>query len=262
VSPPRACVAADVREYGDPVATTRPAPAQPASQTKQLVKGVPSTRSTIALKLLMAVSGIIFVLFVLVHMYGNLKAFSGHDAYNEYAEHLRTIGEPILPRTGALWILRVVLILSLVVHVAAGLRLWHISGRARRTKYVVKKNKNSTFSSHWMRWAGVTIFLFLVWHLLNFTIGKVNVKGGPTNDPYNLLVDSFDTWWLTVIYLVAMAALGLHIRHGVWSSMQTLGWTGTARARLRANVLGVLVAVVIAGGFALVPIFTLAGVID
>jgi succinate dehydrogenase / fumarate reductase, cytochrome b subunit len=236
------------------VATTRPAPA--------LVSGARSTRSTIALKLLMAVSGIIFVLFVLMHMYGNLKAFGGHDSFNEYAEHLREIGEPILPRTGALWIIRVGLLLSLVAHVYAGVKLWHRAGKARTTKYVVKKNKHSTFSSHWMRWAGVTILLFLVWHLLNFTIGKINVKGGPTNDPYQLLVDSFDTWWLTVIYLVAMAALGMHIRHGVWSSMQTLGWTGTARARRAANTLGVLVAVVIAGGFSLVPIFTLVGVID
>ena len=74
-----------------------------------------------------------------------------------------------------------------------------------------------------MRWGGVTLLLFIVWHLLNFTIGKINVTGGPTNDPYNLLVDSFSTWWLTVIYLVAMAMLGAHLHHGIWSSMQTLG---------------------------------------
>lgn len=244
--------------YRDPVATTRPAPVQ----KKVLAAGAHRTRSTIALKLAMAVSGIIFVLFVVAHMYGNLKAFGGHDSFNEYAEHLRTIGEPIFPRSGVLWVLRAGLIVSLVVHVWAGLVLWRRAKTARSTKYVVKKNKNSTFSSHWMRWAGVTIGLFLIWHLLNFSIGKINVKGGPTNDPYNLLVDSFDTWWLTVIYLVAMAALGMHIRHGVWSSIQTLGYTNTARSRRNANILGVLLAVVIAGGFSLVPIFTLVGVID
>ena len=108
-----------------------------------------------------------------------------------------------------------------------------------------------------MRWGGLALLLFVVWHLINFTIGKVNVTGGPTNDPYNLLVDSFSTWWLTVIYLLAMVALGMHLRHGVWSAAQTLGVTNNARARRNAKVGGVVAAVVIAGGFALVPIFIL-----
>ncbi len=230
--------------------------------TATLVKNSRSTRSTIALKLLMAVSGIVFIGFVLLHMYGNLKAFAGHDAYNTYAEHLRTLGEPMLPRSGLLWVIRVVLILSLVVHVAAAVTLWRRAGKARSTRYVVKKNKHSSLSSHLMRWGGVTLLLFIVWHLLNFTIGKINVTGGATNDPYNLLVDSFSVWWLTIIYLVAMAMLGFHLHHGVWSSMQTLGLTGTAQARARAKQAGLVVAVVIAGGFSLVPIFVLVGVIS
>ncbi len=212
--------------------------------------------------MLMAVSGIIFILFVLAHMYGNLKAFSGHDAFNEYAEHLRTIGEPMLPHGGVLWILRAGLIVSLVIHVACAVVLWRRAHNARSTKYVVKKNVASTFSSRWMRWGGLALLLFVVWHLINFTIGKVNVQGGATDDPYELLVDSFETWWLTVIYLVAMAALAMHLRHGVWSAAQTLGLTNNARARRNAKVIGVLLAVVIAGGFSLVPIFTLVGVIS
>ncbi|MGZ4453538.1 MAG: succinate dehydrogenase cytochrome b subunit [Nocardioides sp.] len=229
--------------------------------TTTLVKGARSTRSTIALKLLMAVSGIIFIGFVLLHMYGNLKAFAGHDAYNEYAAHLRTIGEPMLPREGLLWVIRAVLVVSLVVHVYAAVTLWRRAGKARSVKYQVKKNNSSSFSSRFMRWGGLTLLLFIVWHLLNFTIGKVNVSGGATNDPYNLVVDSFSVWWLTLIYLVAMAALGLHLHHGVWSSAQTLGLTNNAKARRNAKALGWIVAVVIAGGFSLVPIFVLAGVI-
>ena len=212
--------------------------------------------------MLMAVSGIIFILFVLLHMYGNLKAFAGHDAYNEYAEHLRTIGEPMLPHSGLLWVIRAVLVVSLVVHVYAAVTLWHRAGKARTVKYQVKKNAASSFSSRFMRWGGLTLLVFIVWHLLNFTIGKVNVSGGATNDPYNLLVDSFDVWWLTLIYLVAMAALALHLHHGVWSSAQTLGLTNNAKARRNAKTLGWIVAVVIAGGFSLVPIFVLAGVIS
>ena len=147
----------------------------------------------------MAASGLLFILYVLAHMYGNLKAFSGHDAYNEYAHHLRTLGEPMLPYEGFLWILRAGLLVALVVHVYAAATLWRRANHARSTKYVMKKNIASSFSSRWMRWGGLTILLFLIWHLINFTIGKVNVSGGATNDPYNLLVDTFDTWWLTLI---------------------------------------------------------------
>lgn len=229
--------------------------------TTTLVTGARASRSTITLKLLMAASGVIFILFVLLHMYGNLKAFAGHDAYNEYAHHLRTLGEPMLPYEGFLWILRAVLIVALVVHVYSALTLWHRAGKARTQRYVVKKNIASSFSSRWMRWGGVTILLFLVWHLMNFTIGKVNVGGGATNDPYNLLVDTFDVWWMTLIYLVALFALGMHLHHGTWSAAQTLGLTNNARARRNAKTLGWILAVVIAGGFALVPIAVLTGVI-
>jgi succinate dehydrogenase cytochrome b subunit len=230
--------------------------------TATLVKDSRSTRSTIALKLLMAISGIIFIGFVLVHMYGNLKAFAGHDAYNEYAEHLRVFGEPMLPHAGFLWLLRVALLLALVVHVAAAFALWRRARKARTVKYVMKKNKYSTRASHLMRWGGVTLLLFIVWHLLNFTIGKVNVTGGPTNDPYELLVDSFETWWLTLIYLVAMAMLGAHLHHGIWSSLQTLGLTNNERSRARAKQFGFVLALIITVGFSLVPVFVLAGVIN
>jgi succinate dehydrogenase / fumarate reductase cytochrome b subunit len=232
------------------------------SSTPSLVKDARSTRSTIFLKLLMAASGLFFILFVLVHMYGNLKAFGGHDSFNAYAEHLRTLGEPILPRSGFLWILRALLLLSLVVHVYCAAVLWRRARAARTHKYVVRKNKHSTFASHLMRWGGVTLLLFIVWHLLNFSIGKVNVTGGATNDPYNLLVDSFDTWWLTLIYLAAMAMLGAHLHHGFWSSMQTLGWTSTSRSRAAYKRTAFVLAVVIAGGFCVVPLFVLFGVIS
>src|SRR4051794_12077144 len=209
----------------------------------------------------MAASGILFILYVLAHMYGNLKAFSGHDAYNEYAEHLRVLGEPMLPHAGFLWIMRAILVVALVVHVACAAALWRRAGRARTTPYVMRKPVASSLSSRTMRWGGLAILVFLVWHLANFTVGKVNVQGGPTNDPYNLLVDTFDAWWLTAIYLLAMIALGMHLHHGTWSAAQTLGLTNNTRARRNAKTLGWILAVVIAGGFSLVPIFVLAGVI-
>lgn len=210
----------------------------------------------------MAVSGLVFIGYVLLHMYGNLKAFAGHDAFNEYAEHIREIGEPILPHEGALWIIRVVLLLALVVHVYAAMALWRRARQARTTPYVVKKSTGANFASRMMRWGGVALLLFIIWHLLNFTVGKVNVTGGATNDPYNLMVDSFSTWWLTLIYLAAMLALGAHLHHGVWSAAQTLGLTGTAAARLRWKRIAFVTALIISVGFSLVPIAVLAGVIS
>jgi succinate dehydrogenase / fumarate reductase cytochrome b subunit len=231
------------------------------TKTPTLVKGARASRTTIALKLGMAISGFIFLAFVLAHMYGNLKAFGGHDAFNEYAEHLRELGEPMLPHEGALWLLRVGLIASLVVHVYCAVALWRRAARARTTKYVMKKDTGANRASLTMRWGGLTILIFLVWHLLNFTVGKVNPQGGATNDPYNLLVDTFDVWWLTLIYIVAMLALGAHLHHGIWSAAQTLGWTGTAAKRNRAKLVAFVIALIVTVGFSLVPLAVLAGII-
>jgi succinate dehydrogenase / fumarate reductase cytochrome b subunit len=232
------------------------------ASTSPLVRGTRGVRTTIALKILMAVTGGIFLAFVGLHMYGNLKAFAGHDAYNEYAHHLRTFAEPLLPYSGLLWVTRVGLLVALVVHVYAAVTLWRRARAARTTPYVVKKHTGATQASRLMRWGGVTLLLFIVWHLLNFTIGKVNVSGGPTNDPYNLLVDSFSVWWLTIIYLVAMLMLGAHLHHGIWSAAQTLGWTSHERSRVTARYIAFTLALIITVGFSLVPVFVLAGVID
>lgn len=245
------------------VTTTTPGPIP----GKTLVRNPRASRSTIALKLLMATSGIVFVLFVLVHMYGNLKAFAGHDAFNEYAEHLREIGEPMLPHSGFLWVLRAILIVSLVLHVWSAVVLARRAQKARTVRYQVKRNRHSSFSSRTMRWGGLAIFVFVVWHLLHFTLVKIPVNpdatgNNITQDPYNLLVSSFEVWWMTIIYLLAMAALALHLHHGTFSAAQTLGLTTSARARSAWRKVGWAVAVVIAGGFSLVPIFVLAGVIE
>jgi succinate dehydrogenase / fumarate reductase cytochrome b subunit len=229
-----------------------------------LVKGSRSNRTTILLKIGMAVSGLVFVGYVLAHMYGNLKAFSGEESFNGYAEHLRELGEPMLPHSGFLWIFRAVLILALVVHVTCAVVLTRRAGRARSSSYVVKKNRNSAFSSRTMRWGGAALLAFLVWHLLNFTIVKVNPSNGETggHNPYALMVESFELWWMTAIYLAAMLALALHLHHGTWSAMQTLGFTSTPAARARAKSAGWVLAIVVAGGFSLVPVSVLLGIIE
>lgn len=237
---------------------------------RQMVASVGRTRvrragaitSSIGLKLMMAVTGVLFILFVLAHMYGNLKAFSGHVAYNEYAEHLRTIGQPIVPRTGLLWILRVGLIGSLLVHVTCAWILWQRARRARPVRPAARPRLSASIASRTMRPGGLGLLLFLIWHLVNFTIGKVNIRGGGTNDPYFLLVDTFSVWWSTALYLLAMLLLGLHLWHGTWSAAQTLGLTGTAVRRKTAKTVAAATAIVVAGGFSLSPVFILLGVIE
>ncbi|GAA4397109.1 succinate dehydrogenase cytochrome b subunit [Fodinibacter luteus] len=232
---------------------TTTAPSRPAS----------ARRTTIALKILMAGTGLVFVGYVLLHMYGNLKVLLGEEAFNTYAEHLRTFGEPILPYEGLLWIVRVVLVLSLVGHVYAAFSLWSRAGTARRTKYAAAKTAMRTA---WMRWGGVFLILFLAWHLLHFTILKVSPNPDATgpdveNNPYELVVASFQVPWMTLIYLLAMGALALHLAHGVFSAQQTLGLTNTPAAYRRAKVVGHATAAVIAVGFSIPPLAILFGLI-
>ena len=223
-------------------------------------------RTTVAMKLLMALTGALFVFYVLMHMYGNLKAFSGQAAFDEYAHHLRTLGTPILPYEGFLWIFRVVLILSLFVHVYAAFWLWNRAGNARPTRYAVRAAGMAAWRSQTMRWGGVALLAFLIWHIIEFTTNKINVNPKVTavsigDSPYHLVVASFQVWWVVLIYLVALVALGFHLQHGVWSGSQTLGWTGSPAARRFAKGTAWVIALVVSVGFALPPLFILFGAI-
>ena len=227
-------------------------------------RGTTARSTTIALKLLMAVTGLVFVGYLLLHMYGNLKALTGEEGFNGYAEHLRTFGEPMLPYNGLLWIVRVVLLLSIVGHVYAAFALWSRAGSARRTKYAAMRTAATT---KWMRWGGVFLLLFIVWHLIHFTIVKVSPNADKqgidvTANPYQLVVASFEVWWMTLIYVAAMVALFMHLMHGVFSAQQTLGWTSTPKARARARGLGIGLAALIVVGFLIPPLSIAFGLID
>lgn len=222
--------------------------------------GRASTHTTIAMKIVMALSGALFVLFVAAHMYGNLKLFSGQLAFDEYAHHLRTFGEPILPYSGFLWVLRIGLVVALVAHAFSAFYLWRRANTARSTRYAVKKATVATLSSKTMRWGGVALLLFLVFHLAQFTWMTINV-GGEFDSPYERVYAAFSVWWVVALYLAALAALGMHLRHGVWSACQTLGLTGSPRAARTAGASAVAVALVVAVGFALPPLAILFGLI-
>ena len=180
------------------------------------------------------------------------------QAFDEYSEHLRTLGEPILPFSGFLWVMRIILIVALIAHVYAAFYLWSRAQGARTTRYAVKKAAAATLSARFMRWGGVALLLFIVFHLLQFTTNTIRANGDFPS-PYQRVVAGFQVWWVVLIYVLAMVALGMHLRHGIWSASQTLGWTSSARARRAANSLAVVVAVVVVVGFLLPPLAILFG---
>ncbi|GAA4417686.1 succinate dehydrogenase cytochrome b subunit [Georgenia halophila] len=218
--------------------------------------------TTVALKWAMAISGILFVLFVLVHMYGNLKAFSGQEAFDGYAESLRELLYPYLPHMGFLWIQRVVLTLALIVHVYAAAVLWLRARAARPKKYVAHKSTVQTYSSRTMRWGGVILLAFVVFHILQFTTVTIEV-GGSFDSPYQRLVVAFspEHWWVYVTYLIAIVALTMHVRHGVWSGLQTLGASDRTR-QAAINWIAYLVAAALLIGFMAPPTAILLGFVN
>ena len=215
--------------------------------------------TSVALKIGMAVTGIIFVLFILMHMYGNLKMFAGADAYNGYAEHLRTFGEPILPYEGLLWILRIVLLASLILHAYAAFTLWKRAGAARGSKYVAKRTLAQTYASRTMRWGGVILLLFIIFHILQFTTLTVQLGGDyHAITPYDRMVVAFNLWYVWLVYLIALLSLTMHVRHGVWSALATLG-ANRERRQDTINVVAIVVAAIVLVGFMLPPTAILLG---
>lgn len=221
--------------------------------------------TTVGLKILMAVTGIIFFLFIAAHAYGNLKVFGGAEAFDGYSHHLREFGEPILPFGGFLWIMRIALVLALVGHVYAALVLWRRSRRARgEQRYAVHKRLVQTYSARTMRWGGVIIFAFVVFHILQFTTLTINVgEAADAEGPYGRMVASFqpEHWWVFVVYLLAVTALTMHLRHGIWSALHTLGASNRRRQRA-INIVAIVVAAAIWLGFMAGPAAILVGIVD
>lgn len=223
-------------------------------------------RSTVALKYAMAVSGLIMIAYLLAHMYGNLKIFSGREAFDGYSHHLRELGEPLLPHTGALWIIRVVLLAAVLIHAYAAFTLWSRNRKAGAyvggKRYHSKQNRKGiqrTYSSFTMRWGGIIVALFIVYHLLHLTANAIH-PGGASASPYERVVGGFEIWWVVLSYTIAMVALGLHIRHGFWSAFTTLGQNHTwTRSESALNAWTIVIAVLITVGFLIPPFFILFG---
>ncbi len=210
-------------------------------------------------KAVMAISGIILVLYLVAHMVGNWKAFSGRDEFNHYSEWLRTIGNPALPGATALWIIRIVLLVAVAAHIWAAVSLWRQAKRARPQGYVTKKAVAQSYASRTMRWGGVIIAAFVIWHLLDLTWGTVNSQGDAT--PYDKLVASFSNPVSVAFYTLAVVLVGMHLRHGIWSATQTLGQSNRRR-EVTVNYAATAIATVLTLGFLLVPFSVLFGLID
>jgi len=213
-------------------------------------------RTDVGKKYAMAISGLLGLLFIFFHMIGNLHVFEGAEEINHYGEGLRDIGEPLFPRTLILWLfLRLPIALALVVHVHAAWALTRSNQEARGAPYDGERNYvAANYASRTMRWTGVIVLLFLVWHLADLTWGLEVVNPDfVRGDVYANLIASLERWPVTLLYLVAMGALGLHVWHGTWSMFQSLGLNNPTFNRFR-RTFATAFSIIVIGGFIIVPI--------
>jgi succinate dehydrogenase / fumarate reductase cytochrome b subunit len=214
-------------------------------------------RSTVGRKQLMAVTGLMMFLFIVTHVAGNMKFFFGEEAFDHYSHWLRSLLTPLLPHGWFLWGMRAGLTAAVVLHIYAATSLTLQSRRARPIRYAKTSNVQATYASRTMRWGGVIILLFVIYHLLDLSVGTVN-PGFVRGAVFRNAQASFDRWYISAFYIVAQAALCLHLYHGVWSMAQTLG---ANRPKYDATLrrLSQTVALVIFFGFISVPIAVLLG---
>jgi succinate dehydrogenase / fumarate reductase cytochrome b subunit len=213
-------------------------------------------RSTIGKKYVVAVTGLILAVFVVLHMLGNLKAIEGagrgHPALDEYAHFLRTLGSPALPKNFAVWTERVVLLLALVLHVAAITQLWQ-RNRLAKPPHTHTKRIRSTIAARTMKVSGFVILGFVVFHILHFTTRTIHPTRLVDGHVYANAYGAFHKWYFVVIYVGAVALLGFHLWHALWSGAQTAGMDNPDRNwfwRRTASILAVVTVV----GFAAIPI--------
>lgn len=216
-------------------------------------------RSSVGKKVMMAVSGAILVLFVFVHMLGNLKIYQGQEKIDAYGEFLREVGAPVFPHHSVLWILRIGLLAAVGIHILAAVQLTLQSRKARDTAYERKESIVLSYASRTMRWGGVLVLAFIIYHLLHFTTGTVHpdFEAGAV---YSNMVIGFSQWPVSVAYIIAMITLGLHLYHGIWSGMQTLGLAHSRFETTLRRAAAAFSLVVVVGNIS-IPISVLTGVV-
>jgi succinate dehydrogenase / fumarate reductase, cytochrome b subunit len=218
--------------------------------------------SSVGLKILMAVTGLLLVLFLFAHMAGNLKIFFGAGPFDHYAHWLRTIGTPLLPEQWYLWIQRTGLTVAVLGHIAAATILARRARRARPIRYAHRPKIQASYAARTMRWGGVIILLFVVFHILDLTTGTVNPVGDPQH-PYANVVADFapGRWYVTAFYTLAIVAVGVHLRHGLYSAARTLGQR-TARGEAAGKTVAGVLSVVLVVGYLSVPFAVVTGLVN
>ena len=216
-------------------------------------------------KYAMAISGIALMGFVLFHMIGNLKMYLGAAELDSYAEFLKKLLYPLAPKGAVLWILRGGLLAMLVLHLHAAWSLTIMNRQARPVKYQSPRDYEvANFASRTMRYSGMIVLSFLIWHLLDLTFGVVNTIGADgafvRAEVYANVVRSLDRWPVALFYVLANLLLGIHLRHGAWSIFQSLGWNNPRFNSWRWAFASGFAAVVVLGNISF-PIAVLAGIV-
>jgi succinate dehydrogenase / fumarate reductase cytochrome b subunit len=180
-------------------------------------------RSSIGAKQVMAISGLLLLLFAISHMIGHLVMFGGQEAYNDYAHFLQTLGHGAVK-----WVIRGGLLALLVVHVISGVRLAQMNRAARPVRYAVYRAVRTNPWARTMVWSGIIVLVFLTFHILHFTVGLVqpgffHKKAAGINDAYGMYVHGFQNVGILATYLVGMTLLMFHLAHGASSVFQSLG---------------------------------------
>jgi succinate dehydrogenase / fumarate reductase cytochrome b subunit len=221
---------------------TKPAKTPPVGAARPIRKLLPNGppilrfyRSAVGKKWVMAVTGVILMTFIVGHLIGNLKFYLGKEELNLYGEALRDVPGHLLPRTFLLWVVRSGLFAAFVLHLHSAYTLTVINKKARPQGYQSKRDYVAAdFASRTMRWTGIIVLLYLVFHLMDLTWGNANahfVRG----DPYNNLVYSLQRPVVAITYGVANVALAFHLYHGAWSMFQSMGVNNPRINKLRRS---------------------------
>ncbi|GID32078.1 succinate dehydrogenase [Paractinoplanes brasiliensis] len=210
----------------------------------------------------MAVTGFLLVAFLYVHMIGNLKIFFGEESFDHYAHWLRSVGTPVLPEAWFLYIQRGVLTVAVVGHIAAAVILARRARLARPVKYVHRQKVQGSYAARTMRWGGVIILLFVIYHILDLTTLNLNPHG-VTGEVYRNVAEDFapSRWYVTLFYTLSIVAVGFHLRHGLWSAVRTLGLQ-SPRGEFYARATALVLSVVLVVGYLSVPFAVLVGLVD
>ena len=218
--------------------------------------------NTVGRKILMAVTGLLLIAFITVHLIGNLTVFAGPDGINAYAKALHDLG-PLV------WLFRLAMLALFAVHITFGIQLYMENKAATPDPYAIEKTLVTSFSAKTMLYTGLIILVFLLYHLLHFTVQVTNPSISAVNlpldaasrpDVHAMMILSFQKVFITLIYIVAMVALLFHLAHGISSWVQTLGWS-TGPSQDKVISIGKVLAIVYGLAYIAIPLLILARIV-